>query len=724
MLRLQSPLPEEYTAASPEDLASRIAAAKAALGSRLYILGHHYQRDEVMRWADARGDSFRLSVLAKEHPEAAYIVFCGVHFMAESADVLTGPHQQVVLPDLNAGCSMADMADIESVEEAWEALERVVDIESVVPITYMNSSAALKAFVGHHGGAVCTSTNARAVLEWAFRPRAEGGAGAAKVLFFPDQHLGRNTGMAMGYSLDDMRVWDPRHEQGGLDDAHLKEATFLLWKGHCSVHQRFRPEHVAAFREQHPTGIVVVHPECAHDVCELADQVGSTDFIIRAVQAAPEGAVIGVGTEIHLVNRLNDETPGKTIVSLDPLVCPCSTMFRIDAPPPVLGAREPGRRASRQPDRGGRRHGRRRPGGARPHAGHHLTPSVLHSRHGIVRKLLAFVPGTQGATRSGSSQAGSSTTASIPPPGPSSSRAVPPSAWTSLATMARPRPLPPRPLPVVEARHRRSKARVRCSADSPGPLSMTWRATRRPASSLPARRTTVPAGAASNALASRLSSTCATRSGSACTAKPAGTAGSSSTPRSSASGAQTATRSATSSRTSTSRAVLAASSAIGPGQHEQAVDEAAEPLDFADRLLQVRGPLRAGLSLRVLEPQPQRGERRPQLVGSVGDEGFLAAHQILEAFGRAVERAGQLAHLWRPLVYGNSPPQVAVADVDRGRLQLPERLGDGPGDEHAETGHRHEGHDRHAAEGQPVLADAVVHLGARVGDAHRPAHDA
>jgi quinolinate synthase len=332
MLRLQSRLPEDYTTATEDELAARIAAAKAALGDRLVILGHHYQRDEVMRWADARGDSFRLAVTAQQHPEADYIVFCGVHFMAESADVLTSDDQKVILPDLNAGCSMADMADIDSVEEAWEVLSEVVDIDSVVPITYMNSSAALKAFVGRHGGAVCTSTNARAVLEWAFRAKADGGAGGQKVLFFPDQHLGRNTGVAMGFSLDDMRVWNPRLDRGGLDDVELKSATFLLWKGHCSVHQRFQPEHVEAFRREHPDGIVVVHPECSHDVCQLADQVGSTDYIIRAVAAAPPGAVIGVGTEIHLVKRLDDETPDKTIVSLDPLVCPCSTMFRIDAP--------------------------------------------------------------------------------------------------------------------------------------------------------------------------------------------------------------------------------------------------------------------------------------------------------------------------------------------------------------------------------------------------------
>jgi quinolinate synthase len=291
----------------------------------VFILGHHYQRDEVMKWADARGDSYRLSVLAQQQPDAEFIVFCGVHFMAESADVLTADHQHVILPDLNAGCSMADMADLDEVEEAWDALSGVIDVDRLVPITYMNSSAALKAFVGQHGGAVCTSTNARAVLEWAL------GRGD-KVLFFPDQHLGRNTAHAMGYTEADMRVWNPRFELGGLTEADCKDATFLLWRGHCSVHQRFRPEHVAAFRAEHPDGIVVVHPECAHDVCEVADQVGSTDYIIRAVEAAPPGSVIAVGTEIHLVQRLDAETPDKTVVSLDPLICPCSTMFRIDAP--------------------------------------------------------------------------------------------------------------------------------------------------------------------------------------------------------------------------------------------------------------------------------------------------------------------------------------------------------------------------------------------------------
>ncbi len=338
MLRVQAPLPERYTTATPEQLAEWIGTAKASLGDRVFILGHHYQRDEVMRWADARGDSYRLSVLAQQRPEADFIVFCGVHFMAESADVLTADHQTVILPDLNAGCSMADMADVDEVEEAWEALAGVVAIDRLIPVTYMNSSAALKAFVGRNGGAVCTSTNARAILEWALGVGDKAGrvavgapGGGEKVLFFPDQHLGRNTGFAMGYTEADMRVWNPRFELGGLTEADCKEATLLLWKGHCSVHQRFRPEHVHAFREQHPDGIVVVHPECARDVCELADQVGSTDFIIRAVQAAPDGAAIAVGTEIHLVQRLAAETPGKTIVSLDPLICPCSTMFRIDA---------------------------------------------------------------------------------------------------------------------------------------------------------------------------------------------------------------------------------------------------------------------------------------------------------------------------------------------------------------------------------------------------------
>ena len=285
MLRLQAPLPDRYTLATPDELDAWIAAAKASLGERVLILGHHYQRDEVIKWADIRGDSFKLARFAADNHAATDIVFCGVHFMAESADVLTGDHQRVILPDLNAGCSMADMADIDQVEECWDALADVTDISQVVPITYMNSSAALKAFVGEHGGAVCTSSNARAVLDWAL-------AKGSKVLFFPDQHLGRNTGFDMGYGEADMRVWNPRFELGGLEERDVKEATLLLWKGHCSVHQRFRPEHVAAFRAEHPDSQVIVHPECAHDVVELADKVGSTERILDWVEAAPAGSAI------------------------------------------------------------------------------------------------------------------------------------------------------------------------------------------------------------------------------------------------------------------------------------------------------------------------------------------------------------------------------------------------------------------------------------------------
>jgi quinolinate synthase len=324
MVRIQGALPDRYTAATQEQLEGWIGEARAALGDRLMILGHHYQRDEVMRWADARGDSFGLSRLAAGST-AEYIVFCGVHFMAESADILTNGERHVILPDLNAGCSMADMADLDSVEEAWDALAAVTDIERVVPITYMNSSAALKAFVGRHRGAVCTSSNARAVVTWALN-RGD------KLLFFPDQHLGRNTGFQLGMTAADMRVWDPKRDLGGLEEKDVKEATLLLWKGHCSVHQRFKVAHVDAFRAEHPDAIVVVHPECSHDVVEVADQVGSTDFIIKAVDAAPAGSVLGIGTEIHLVRRLAAEHPDLTVVSLDPLVCPCSTMFRIDAP--------------------------------------------------------------------------------------------------------------------------------------------------------------------------------------------------------------------------------------------------------------------------------------------------------------------------------------------------------------------------------------------------------
>ncbi len=329
MLKITTALPEEYRLASPEELASRIASAKDALGSRLLVLGHHYQRDDVMRFCDARGDSLGLSRLAAERHDAAYVVFCGVHFMAESADILTGEDQAVILPDLAAGCSMADMADIEDVETAWDEIAGVTDIERVVPITYVNSTAAIKAFVGTHGGAVCTSSNARQVLRWALSDRPERPA-ADKVLFVPDQHLGRNTALDMGFELSGMAVWNPRRELGGLEDVAVKEATFLLWKGHCSVHQRFAPANVADFRRRHPDGLVVVHPECPHEVVDLADVVGSTDAIIRTVDGAPDGTAIGIGTEIHLVKRLADEHPNLHVECLDPSVCPCTTMSRID----------------------------------------------------------------------------------------------------------------------------------------------------------------------------------------------------------------------------------------------------------------------------------------------------------------------------------------------------------------------------------------------------------
>lgn len=330
MIRLQRALPDRFATATPEELATWIGAAKSALGDRLVILGHHYQRDDVMAWADYRGDSFGLSRAAADRPDADYIVFCGVHFMAEAADILTRPDQSVFLPDLNAGCSMADMADADDVHLAWEEIAQCTDIERVLPITYMNSSAALKAFVGAHGGAVCTSSNARAVLTWALEPDANGRSRADKVLFFPDEHLGRNTGFQLGYRAEEMARWDPTKEFGGLDEAAIKESTLILWRGFCSVHQRFQPRHIAEFRAAHPDGRVLVHPECSHEVVELADGVGSTDYLIREVASAPTGSVLGIGTEVHLVHRLANEHPDRTVVSLDPVVCPCSTMARID----------------------------------------------------------------------------------------------------------------------------------------------------------------------------------------------------------------------------------------------------------------------------------------------------------------------------------------------------------------------------------------------------------
>jgi quinolinate synthase len=328
----QATLPAPVTGAAPEELQARIAEARRALGRRLVILGHHYQRDEVIRHADFTGDSFKLAQHAASRPQAEYIVFCGVHFMAESADILSAPHQKVSLPDLDAGCTMADMADIDQVEDCWEQVAAVVG-EDIVPVTYMNSTATLKAFVGRHGGAVCTSSNARAVLDWAFRAKP-------RVLFFPDQHLGRNTGYRMGIPLDRMPVWDPYEERGGLERADLETARVVLWKGHCSVHNRFTPDMVDRRREQIPDVKVIVHPECRFEVAQKADAIGSTEGIIKTIQESPRGSKWAVGTELNLVSRLAREAaPAREVVSLDDCFCVCSTMFRID-PPHLLWALE------------------------------------------------------------------------------------------------------------------------------------------------------------------------------------------------------------------------------------------------------------------------------------------------------------------------------------------------------------------------------------------------
>lgn len=325
MFRMQKPLPPEFSEASDSFLIESIKRSKEILGESLFILGHHYQRDDIIQFADARGDSLALSKLAAAQTAAKYIVFCGVHFMAEAADILTSDDQIVILPDLNAGCSMADMANIDQVSLCWQDLEAIVDIKNVVPITYINSAANLKAFVGRYGGSVCTSSNAQSVVKWALNKSEN-----SKIIFFPDQHLGRNTAYDLGFNENDMVVWDPHMELGGNDKQELADAKFILWKGHCSIHQRFSTSNIADFRKQYPNGQVIVHPECSHDVVSEADLAGSTDYIIKTITAAPTGAIFGVGTEIHLVNRLATEHPDKTIVSLDPLVCPCATMFRID----------------------------------------------------------------------------------------------------------------------------------------------------------------------------------------------------------------------------------------------------------------------------------------------------------------------------------------------------------------------------------------------------------
>ena len=320
---------DNYLALPDHTMDARIAAAREKLGASTVILGHHYQRDEVIRFADFTGDSYKLSQAAAE-THAQYIVFCGVHFMAESADVLGRPKgpgqpaQQVILPDLNAGCSMADMAEISQVEGCWEALEKLDLTADMIPLTYMNSTAAIKAFCGERGGLVCTSSNARAAFEWAF-------ARGKRILFLPDQHLGRNTGYAMGIPLDEMVVWDPWGLQGGQSKGALEASRIVLWKGHCSVHQRFLPSHVDAVRAKYPGIQVIVHPECRWEVCQKADALGSTERIIKIVEDAPQGAMFAVGTEIHLVNRLAKQFAplGKRVITLDDTGCLCTTMYRI-----------------------------------------------------------------------------------------------------------------------------------------------------------------------------------------------------------------------------------------------------------------------------------------------------------------------------------------------------------------------------------------------------------
>ncbi|GAB7190080.1 quinolinate synthase NadA [Kineococcus sp. NUM-3379] len=326
---VQQQIPAEYRRTPVPELEERIRAAKATLGDRVVVLGHHYQRDEIVQFADFVGDSFQLAQQSASRTAAEAIVFCGVHFMAETADLLASPGQSVILPNLAAGCSMADMADIDSVSACWDQLTAIYGTEPdaegrvpVVPVTYMNSSAALKAFCGDHGGIVCTSSNAAAVLEWAFRR-------GQRVLFFPDQHLGRNTAKAMGIGLDEMPLWDPRKPLGGNDTAALRDARVVLWRGWCSVHQRFTPQQIAAARAENPDVRVIVHPECPVEVVDAADEAGSTRYIERAVEQAPAGTAFAVGTEINMVRRLQTQNPQHTITCLDPVICPCSTMYRI-----------------------------------------------------------------------------------------------------------------------------------------------------------------------------------------------------------------------------------------------------------------------------------------------------------------------------------------------------------------------------------------------------------
>ena len=313
----------EYLHLTAEELDQRIHIAKEKLGKSVTVLGHHYQREEVIKYADFQGDSFLLSQEAARLPDADYIVFCGVHFMAETACILCSPHQKVILPNITAGCSMADMAPMDDVDDAWEDLQDVLgDHGGIVPITYMNSIASIKALCGRTGGAVCTSSNAGAVMEWAFQQ-------SQRVLFLPDQHLGRNTGLKLGMSLDEMVVWNPFKRLGGNTPEQLRAAKLILWQGHCAVHTRFTVKQIDAARDRYPDVTVLVHPECPMETVQAADLVGSTEFIRKAINEAPAGSKWAVGTEVSLVNRLALENPDKTIFCLDPVICPCSTMYRI-----------------------------------------------------------------------------------------------------------------------------------------------------------------------------------------------------------------------------------------------------------------------------------------------------------------------------------------------------------------------------------------------------------
>ena len=328
----QQPLPDVYQKLSDAELRIRIAEARQTLGKKLLILGHHYQQDDIIKFSDFTGDSFELSRKAADQKDIQYVVFCGVHFMAESADILTHDNVHVILPDLGAGCSMADMANLDQTLECWAQLQEVCPDQVLVPITYMNSSAAIKAFVGEHDGAVCTSSNCRSVLEWALNHPDYPKDKKHKILFFPDQHLGRNTAYAMGYPLDKMIVWDPKQDLGGNTAEQVEQADFVLWKGHCSVHQLFRPEHVDAVRRNHPNMKVIVHPECRWEVVQKADLSGSTSFIAKTIAAAPPGSEWAIGTEVHMINRLKNAHPEQKITVLSECQCLCTTMFRIDMP--------------------------------------------------------------------------------------------------------------------------------------------------------------------------------------------------------------------------------------------------------------------------------------------------------------------------------------------------------------------------------------------------------